>query len=208
MRIAVVGAGNVGQAIGSGWTRKGHDVTYGVRNPASAASPQHRKVAEAVAGAEVVALCVMWHAIEQALRDCGDLSGKILIDPTNPLAVDEGGLKLAIGFETSSAEFVAARTKARVVKSLNQVGAAVLGDTSGYPCPPVQFVAGDDADAKRVVRGLVEDLGFEVLDAGPLRAARLLEPMAMVWDRPGHAARHATGSGLGAAGAAQVEPIA
>jgi 8-hydroxy-5-deazaflavin:NADPH oxidoreductase len=134
-----------------------------------------------VADAEVVALCVMWHAIEQALRDCGDLSGKILIDPTNPLMVDEGGLKLATGFETSSAEFIAARTTAAVVKSLNQVGAAVLGDTSGYACRPVQFIAGDDPEAKRVVRGLVDDLGFEVLDAGPLRAARLLEPMAMVW---------------------------
>jgi predicted dinucleotide-binding enzyme len=180
MRIAVVGAGNVGKAIGSGWARKGHHVAYGVRNPGQA-SPQHRKVAEAVADAEVVALCVMWHAIEEALRDCGDLTGKILIDPTNPLAVDQGGLKLAMGFETSSAEFIAARTSAAVVKSLNQVGASVLGDTSGYACRPVQFVASDHPEAKRVVRGLVEDLGFEVLDAGPLRAARLLEPMAMVW---------------------------
>jgi hypothetical protein len=134
-----------------------------------------------VADAEVVALCVAAHAIEGALKDCGDLAGKILIDPTNPLAPDEGGLKLSMGFETSSAEFIAARTTARVVKALNQVGAAVLGDTSGFSCRPVQFVAGDNAEAKKTVRGLVEDLGFEVLDAGPLKAARLLEPMAMVW---------------------------
>jgi len=126
-------------------------------------------------------LAVMFHAIEDALKDCGDLSGRILIDPTNPLAPDAGGLKLSLGFETSSAEFIAARTSATVVKSLNQVGAAVLGDTSGYPVRPVQFVAGNDVAAKRTVTRLVEELGFEVLDAGPLVAARLLEPMAMVW---------------------------
>lgn len=57
----------------------------------------------------------------------------------------------------------------------------MLGDTSGYAVRPVQFVAGDDAQAKQVACALVEDLGFEALDAGPLSAARLLEPMAMVW---------------------------
>jgi predicted dinucleotide-binding enzyme len=181
MRIAVVGAGNVGTAIGSGWVRKDHRVVYGVRDPGRTRSPDHRKVREAVADAEVVALCVTAPAVEGALRDCGDLTGKILIDPTNPLAPDEGGLKLSMGFETSSAETIAARTPAKVVKALNQVGAAVLADTSGYACRPMQFVAGDDPQAKQVVRGLVEDLGFEVFDAGPIKAARLLEPMAMVW---------------------------
>ena len=115
------------------------------------------------------------------LADCGDLDGKVVIDPTNPLASHGDGLALSIGFETSSAEYIASRTAARVIKSLNQVGAAVLGNTKGYASPPIQFVAGDDHDAKLLVTGLVEDLGFEVHDAGPLRAARLLEPMAMVW---------------------------
>jgi 8-hydroxy-5-deazaflavin:NADPH oxidoreductase len=182
MRIAVIGAGNVGRAVGQGWKAKGHEITYGVRNPdAAPAEAQFRAVADAAAGAEVVVLAVMFHAAEAALRDCGDLSGKILVDPTNPLAPDDGGLALSIGFQSSAAEFIAARTAARVVKSLNQVGAAVLGDTSGFPVPPVQFIAGDDAAAKGIVKGLVEDLGFEVLDAGPLKAARLLEPLAMVW---------------------------
>jgi predicted dinucleotide-binding enzyme len=182
MRIGIVGAGNVGRAIGDGWTVKGHDVVYGVRDPSTSADPKRsRKVADAVADAEVVVLAVMFHSAEAALRDCGDLSGKILIDPTNPLAIDEGGLKLAIGFETSSAEFVAARTAATVVKTLNQVGAAVLGSATVYSTRPIQFVASDDAGAKRTATRLVEDLGFEVLDAGPLKAARLLEPMAMVW---------------------------
>jgi 8-hydroxy-5-deazaflavin:NADPH oxidoreductase len=182
MKIAVIGAGNVGRAIGAGWAAKGHDVIYGVRDPAKhSGAAVYRTVADAASNAEVVVLCVMFHQIEEALRGCGDLGGKILLDPTNPLAPAEGGLKLAMGFDTSCAEFIAARTKAVVVKSLNQVGAGVLGDTSGYPVRPIQFVAGDEAEAKRVVKKLVEDLGFDVLDAGPLAAARLLEPLAMVW---------------------------
>lgn len=182
MEIAVIGAGNVGRAIGAGWAAKGHHVVYGVRNLAKyAGAPAYRTTADAASNAEVVALCVMFHQVEEALRDCGDLSGKILIDPTNPLAPNEGGLKLSMGFDTSSAEFIASRTEAVVVKTLNQVGASVLGDTSGYPVRPVQFVAGDAAEAKQVVKKLVEDLGFDVLDAGPLAAARLLEPLAMVW---------------------------
>jgi 8-hydroxy-5-deazaflavin:NADPH oxidoreductase len=83
------------------------------------------------------------------LQDCGDLSGKVLIDTTNPQAPDEGGLKLSMGFNTSAAEFIAARTSARVVKALNQVGASVLGNTSGYSDRPIQFIAGDDAEAKQ-----------------------------------------------------------
>jgi hypothetical protein len=182
MRIGIVGAGNVGRAIGKGWAAKGHDVVYGVRDPSKPADVGPRlKVADAVRDAEVVVLAVMFHSVEAALRDCGDLSGRILLDPTNPLAMDDGGLKLAMGFETSSAEFIAARTAATVVKSLNQVGAAVLGDAWSYPARPIQFVAGDDAGAKQAVTKLVEELGFEAHDAGPLKAARLLEPMAMVW---------------------------
>src|SRR3569833_1940365 len=120
MRIAVIGAGNVGRAVGDAWLAKGHDVVYGVRDPGKADDKQHfRNVRSAAAEAEVVLLSVMFHAAEEALRDCGDLAGKILIDPTNPLAPDAGGLKLSLGFTTSSAEFIAARTSAKVVKSLN-----------------------------------------------------------------------------------------
>jgi predicted dinucleotide-binding enzyme len=179
MRIAIIGKGNVGAAVGSGWHRAGHDVMYGVRNPIAA---DERPVRDATSVAEVVVLCVMWHAAEAALRDCGDLTGKILIDPTNPLAMDDaGGLKLAFGFDRSSGEEVARLSGARVVKTLNQVGAQVMADASTYAQRPVQFVASDDEGAKATVRALVEDLGFEVLDAGPLAAARFLEPMAMIW---------------------------
>ena len=103
MRIAIVGAGNVGRAVGRAWTAAGHRVRYGVRDPARAADlPAVARVAEAVTDAEVVVLSVMFHTAEAALRDCGDLAGRILLDPTNPLAPDEGGLRLTLGFDTSA----------------------------------------------------------------------------------------------------------
>ena len=158
----------MGRAIGAGWTAKGHQVVYGVRDPTKNPGAAMYRTIDATAGAEVVALCVTFHQVEEALRDCGDLTGKILLDPTNPLAPAEGGLKLSMGFDVSAAEFIASRTNAVVVKSLDQVGAGVLGNASGYPVRPIQFIAGDKAEAKQIVKGLVEDPGFEVLDAGPL----------------------------------------
>ncbi len=181
MRIGIIGAGNVGMALGRAWAAKGHDVTWGVRDPSQREGSGFATVADATQNTEIVLLAVMFHQVDDALAACGDLAGRILIDPTNPLAPADGGFELALGFDRSAAEHIAERTAARVVKSLNQVGAAVLGDTSHYLCPPLQFVASDHADAKVVVSGLVEELGFEVRDAGPLKAARLLEPMAMLW---------------------------
>ena len=70
---------------------------------------------------------------------------------------------------------------AHVVKTLNQVGAEVMASPGGLSGTPAMFVAGDDDHARTVAAGLVSDLGFEALDAGPLRHARLLEPLAMVW---------------------------
>jgi 8-hydroxy-5-deazaflavin:NADPH oxidoreductase len=92
------------------------------------------------------------------------------------------GLGLDRGFTTSGGETVAGWLPgARVVKTLNQVGAEVMAATTGFAHPPVMFVAGDDREAKAVALGLVRDLGFDALDAGALRAARLLEPFGMVW---------------------------
>jgi predicted dinucleotide-binding enzyme len=134
-------------SVGMPWARH---FLYGVCDPVKHADPAlYRSDREAMANAEIAVLCVMFHNVEQALQDCGDLSGKVLIDTTNPQAPDEGGLKLSMGFNTSAAEFIAARTSARVVKALNQVGASVLGNTSGYSDRPIQFIAGDDAEAKQ-----------------------------------------------------------
>lgn len=92
------------------------------------------------------------------------------------------GLGLTMGFSTSAGEQVAALAKgAKVVKTMNQVGFAVMAAAEGYPTRPAMFVAADDAEAKAAGFALVGDLGFEPLDAGPLRNSRLLEAYAMLW---------------------------
>ena len=191
MRLAIIGAGNVGGALGKGWARLGHVITYGVPVPEdkkheataqAAGGARVTTAAKAVAEAEVVVLAVPWDAVPDALAACGDLGGRLLIDATNPLRVTDHGMELALGYDTSAGERVAALAKgAVVVKTLNQVGAGVMADATGYPVLPVMFVAGDDAPAKAVAMGLVRDLGFEPIDGGPLTIARLLEPMAMLW---------------------------
>lgn len=187
MRIAIIGAGNVGSTLGKGWLAAGHDVRYGVRDPAdpkNAALGRERlqKPAEAAAAAEVVVLTTPWNAAIDAVKGLGDLAGKVLIDCTNPLTMGPGGLGLALGYDDSAGEQVArAAGGAAVFKALNTTGAENMGQAKAFATPPAMFFAGDEADRKPIVSALLRDLGFEPVDAGPLRNARLLEPLAMLW---------------------------
>jgi 8-hydroxy-5-deazaflavin:NADPH oxidoreductase len=113
------------------------------------------------------------------VQGCGDLSGKIMIDCTNPLTPDIAGLE--VGHRTSGGEQVATWARgARVCKAMNQIGAAMM-DGPQLPGRPVMFVCGDDDEAKSVTAGLVSELGFEALDVGDLSLARLLEPYGLLW---------------------------
>lgn len=191
MRIAIIGAGNVGGALGKGWARAGHEIVFGVRDPGSGRHAEAAAIAgdarvtspaQAIAEAQAIVLAVMWNAVEDAVKSCGDLSGRILIDVTNPVQMGAGGLELAVGFATSGGEIVASLAPgASVFKTLNQVGFEVMAETTGYAVAPAMFVAGDDEARKPAVLRLVSDLGFQALDAGPLRVSRLLEPYAMLW---------------------------
>ena len=191
MHIAIIGAGNVGGTLGKGWARAGHAVTYGVPDPSEA---RHRATAEAAGGAivasvlqavqavDAIVLAVPFDAVGDALAAAGDLSGRLLIDVTNPLRMGAAELELSLGFDRSAAEHVASLApRAAVFKTLNQVGFEVMANTAGYAAPPVMFVAGDDAARKPVVMTLVSDLGFHAVDSGGLRVARLLEPYGMLW---------------------------
>ena len=145
-------------------------------------APSFCRVAQAVQGTDAVVLAIPFDAVGDALAAAGDLAGRVLIDVTNPLRMGAAGLELLLGFDRSAAEQVASLAPgAAVFKTLNQVGFEVMADTAGYAAPPVMFVAGDDAARKPVVMGLVADLGFHAVDAGGLRAARLLEPYGMLW---------------------------
>jgi 8-hydroxy-5-deazaflavin:NADPH oxidoreductase len=188
VQLAIIGAGNVGNALATGWLRAGHSITFGVRNPgamqsAGIAGAQYADVTAVAQGASVIALAVPWSAVPEVLAAAGDLRGKVLVDCTNPLTMGANGLELEIGHRTSGGEEVAALAPdAAVFKTLNQTGFDNMMQAGSFaPVRAAMFVAGDDAAQKPVVMGLVSDLGFEAIDAGPLRIARLLEPMAMLW---------------------------
>lgn len=190
MKLAIIGAGNVGGALGLGWSRTGHSIIYGVRSPAD---PKYAQLAaqtgadfaipaEAVRQADAAILATPWDAVSAALAVCGDFAGRLLIDATNPLRFGAAGLELAVGFDTSGGEIVGGlAARAKVVKTMNQIGFAAMAAPKDYAAPPVMFAAGDDMAAKRLGLDLVSELGFDARDAGPLKAARLLEPMAMLW---------------------------
>ncbi len=171
LRIGILGSGNVGGALGRLWAAKGHDVVFGKRGASNR---------EAASSSPVVVLTVPWPAAEEAIRDCGDLAGKILVDCTNPLAPDLKGL--TVGLTTSAAEQVAGWAPgAKVVKAFNTIGAIDFGNADFGGVQADGFYCGDDAAAKSVVSGLISDAGMNPVDVGPLRNARLLEPLAMLW---------------------------
>src|SRR3954471_11318147 len=190
MRIGIIGAGSVGGALGRGWARAGHEVTFGVRD---ASDPKVQKlvaetgakaasVADAASGAEVVVLATPWGATQDAVKSAGGLAGKGVFDCTNPLAPNLSGL--THGFDTSAAEQIASwAPQARVVKVFNTTGADNMANPDYHGVAAPMCSCGNDADAKATAARLASDLGFDPVDAGNLEQARLLEPLALLWIR-------------------------
>jgi predicted dinucleotide-binding enzyme len=113
MWIAIIGAGNVGSALGRGWSAAGVDLFFGIPDPADpkyGSLPRERlhTPLEPAWNAEIVVLATPWPATEAAVKSLGDLSGKVLIDCTNPLGMGPDGPALALGHSTSGGEEVAA----------------------------------------------------------------------------------------------------
>jgi 8-hydroxy-5-deazaflavin:NADPH oxidoreductase len=193
MKLAIIGAGNVGGTLGTAWAQKaGHEIFFGVRDPAAEKTQALvRKIgvkvragtpAEAAAFGDFIVLTTPWPAAEAAIRSMGDLNGRILLDATNPLAMGPDGLGLEIGYSISAGEKVQGWAKgASVFKTLNTTGFVNMADPVFHGVKSVMFVAGDDAANKPKVIEVVASLGFDVIDAGPLRNARLLEAHAMLW---------------------------
>lgn len=188
--VAIIGTGDVGSALGLRWTEAGHEIIYGSRAPDSARvvalvaetgpTACAYEPAAAAAAAEVIVLAIPYGAVERVLPTLGDLRGKVVIDCTNPLSRDLQSL--VVGGETSAAEVIAGMLPgARVVKALNSTGVANMRDAAYPEGPPTMLLAGESAMAKALVADLVTDLGFEPVDAGPLKSARWLEPLAMLW---------------------------
>lgn len=186
MKIAIIGAGNVGKALSGSFVRAGHDVTISSQHPdnaRAAAAESGAKAAatnaEAIPDADVVVLAVPYGVLAEVVDELGDaLNGKVVVDVTNPLRPDYQGLAVD---GTSAAEQVQARVKgAKVVKAFNTALAARQADPVVDGTALDGYVAGDDEQAKATVLELARSIGFHPIDAGPLELARALEAMALL----------------------------
>ncbi|MGW7406526.1 NADPH-dependent F420 reductase [Streptomyces sp. NPDC054833] len=197
MRYAVLGTGEVGRTLGGKLVRLGHEVTLGSRtkdNPAAlewareaGAGASAGTFAEAAAAAEVIVNAVGGRVAQMALEAAGaaNLDGKVVVDVSNPLAFEEGQLRLdPVESDSVGERLQRAFPPARVVKTLNTVNCQVMVDPARVPGEHQMFLCGEDADAKEQVTALLGEFGWpaeRVLDLGGIRAARSLEMYLPLW---------------------------
>jgi NADPH-dependent F420 reductase len=188
MKIGIIGTGTMGKTLGTILAKKNHDIMFGSRDPVNVIKLAHSLGSNVSGGTyedaaqfgDVVILAVPWSSAKESIEAAGDLSGKILIDCTNAVAPNLGGL--LIGHTTSGGEKIATWAQgAKVVKAFNTLGPENLTKLQFGDLNATNFICGDDLEAKSVVRTLAEEIGFDVVDAGPLINARLIEPLGMLW---------------------------
>lgn len=206
MRIGVIGSASVGQTLASGLKKHGHDVRIGSRTPAKLAEFAQKAgiepgtFAEVAAWAEALVLAVRGDVAADALSAAGaaNVSGKLVIDTTNPIAHEppEDGV---VKFFTSPNESLMERLQAtfpaaRFVKAFNSVGAGLMVNPS-FPggVKPTMFYCGNDAAAKRVIAMIIDQLGWTGSDMGSAKAARAIEPLCQLWCIPGFLRNEWTG---------------
>ncbi len=196
MRIAILGTGDVGQKLGSGFISLGHVVKMGSRDPkndklsawvaANGKNASGGTFADAAQFGEVIVLATVWSGTENAIQlaDPKNFVGKVVIDATNPLVFPCGKPPphLALGWNDSGGEQVQRWLPgARVVKSFNIVGNAHMVHPDFQGGPPDMFIAGNDDSAKKTVTEFLKQFGWSVIDIGGIEGARLLEPMCILW---------------------------
>lgn len=193
MRIAVLGSGVVGQTLGTGLERCGHEVVLGTRDPSAGPAADWAarsggtavRFADAAGDGELVVLALSGSATLDVVGGLGgSADGKTVLDVTNPLDFSAGFPPSLFTTRESLAEQVqAALPHAAVVKALNTVNATVMVQPSRVPGVTLP-IAGDDEAAKQQVRSLLRELGWpeeDVLDLGPLSAARATEAYVLYW---------------------------
>jgi NADPH-dependent F420 reductase len=205
MKIGIIGSGNMGSGLARRIALSGHDVFMTARDlteaekTAKQIGPRVKVVppTEVAKGADILIAATPAGEQVNALKSCGDLKGKVVIDIANPLKPDMSGL--SVGFTTSFAEELAkALPGVKIVKAFNTVFAQVLneGPDFGKGVRAAAFYCSDDEAARKTVHLLIESMGFDAIDAGPLANARYLEPMGMLNIWFGYMAKRGTGIAL------------
>lgn len=182
--LLIVGTGNVGRALAKRFARTPHEVILGSRDhktgqlAADALGVRGGAATSFVSDADVIFLAVPFVNLSETLDRLGDITGKILVDCTNPLTPDY--MQLTIGHTCSAGETCQKLApNSKVVKAFNAIFAEVVSAEFSYGnITPQVFLAGDDADAKQRVAALVRQIGYDAIDAGGITCARYLEPLA------------------------------
>ena len=197
MKVGVLGSGDVGKTLAAGFLKHGHDVTIGTRTPDKLAEWGQKyprghigSFEDAAKFAEMVVLAVKGTVARDALLAAGDsnLTGKIVIDATNPIA-DAPPVNGVLRFFTDLNESLMERLQmefsgARFVKAFNSVGAACMVNPQ-FTGTPTMFICENDDVAKKAVSGVLAQFGWETADMGKAEAARAIEPLCMLWCIPG-----------------------
>ena len=191
MRVGILGSGLMGAKLGTIWARAGHEVVFSyarseqklkklardAKGPAKAGTP-----ADAARDADALLLAVHWSRVDDVLKQTGDLSGKIIITCSLPMNADDSAL--AIAHTSSGAEELAKKVpKARVVSAFGTVPSEVFFGVFAArrkKVRPSLVYCGDDAKSKKIAAELIRDVGFDPVDAGPLRIARYTEPFTLL----------------------------
>ncbi|HEX6966868.1 MAG TPA: NADPH-dependent F420 reductase [Gemmatimonadaceae bacterium] len=191
MRVGILGSGLMGGKLGTLFARAGHEVVFSYSHSqrkldtlardagrsARAGTPR-----DAAQDADALLLAVHWSRVDDVLQQAGNVSGNIVVTCSLPMNADD--TELVIAHTSSGAEELARRLpRAHVVAAFNTIPSEVLFDvfeTRGRAHEPSLVYCGDDADAKQVAVELIRDVGFDPMDAGPLRTARYIEPFALL----------------------------
>jgi len=191
MRIGILGSGLMGGKLGTLFARAGHEVVFSyarsqeklnrlardARGNARAGTPR-----EAAEEADAVLLAVHWSRMDDVLKQAGDLSGKVIVTCSLPMNADN--TELVVAHMSSGAEALARKVpKARIVSAFNTVPSELLFgvfQARRKAARPSLVYCGDDSASKGIATALIRDLGFDPVDAGPLRIARYTEPFALL----------------------------
>ena len=197
MKVGIIGSGVVAQALGAGFAKHRHDVMLGTRDPSKLVDWAERnptaRIGDFAATAkfgELVVLAVKGTVAAEALRAAGaeNLSGKPVIDATNPIA-DAPPVNGVLRFFTTLDESLMEQLQrefadARFVKAFNSVGSAMMVNPQFAGGQPTMFICGNDDAAKKTVSEILDQFGWETGDMGRVEAARALEPLCMLWCIP------------------------
>jgi 8-hydroxy-5-deazaflavin:NADPH oxidoreductase len=204
MKIGIIGSGEVGRKLADGLLDLGHQVKIGTRDTSKKEVVEwidkHRKKGDkeaenasvgdfaeaATFGDDLIVLCTSWSGTSNAIKmaDPGNMTGKVVIDTTNPLDFSQGlPPRMAVGVTDSAGEINQRLLPgAKVVKAFNIVGNPYMVHPDFPGGPPTMFICGNDEQAKKMVtESILTPFGWEIVDIGGLEGARLLEPLAMLW---------------------------